>query len=131
MDVIDYIVVQGPSDNLPSGRAKLLLHVASYNPCGLSSQGILGTEVAVEVKVRVTSRLLGPMRTLDPITMFTNKLANLCKQNTWPQLLEPIQCILGANFPNLFLSNKRETVKDPMKSIPFLPKNVPGVGCVM
>ena len=22
-------------------------------------------------------------------------------------------------------------MKDPMKSIPFLPKNVPGVGCVM
>ena len=41
----------------------------------------LGTEVTVEVKVRVTSRLLGPMRTSDAITMFVNKLANVCKQN--------------------------------------------------
>ena len=41
--------------------------------------GILGTEVTVEV--RVMSRLLGPMRTSDAITVFVNKLANVCKQN--------------------------------------------------
>ena len=73
--------------------------------------------------------------------MFTNKLANY-----WG----PIQCVLGpimgadsmhigADFLNLFLSTKKgDIVKDPMKSIPFLPKKCSrvgvchvGVGCVM
>ena len=39
--------------------------------------GILGTEVTVEV--RVMSQLLGPMQTLASITVFVNKLANVCK----------------------------------------------------
>ena len=38
-------------------------------------------EVTVEVKVRVMSQLLGLMQTLDAITVFVNKLANVCKQN--------------------------------------------------
>ena len=118
--------------------------------------GILGTEVTVEVKVWVTSRLLGPMRTSDPITMFTNKVANVCKQNTWPQLLGPIQCVLGlifrtyfcltkgrhlapiigadsmhigTDFPNLFLSNKRETQwRTPWNPSHFFPKMFQGWG---
>ena len=51
------------------------------SPLNPAQRGILGTEVTVEVKVRVMSWLLGLMRTSDAITVFVNKLANVCKQN--------------------------------------------------
>ena len=42
---------------------------------GWSGSGYLVQQVAVKVK----SRLLGPMQTSASITMFINKLANVCK----------------------------------------------------
>ena len=38
--------------------------------------------------------------------MFTNKLANVCTQNHMAPIIGTDSMCIGADFPNLFLSNK-------------------------
>ena len=51
--------------------------------------------------------------------MFTNKLANVCKQNTWPQLLGLIQCILGPIFLTYFCLTKGRHSEGPHEIHPI------------